>query len=165
MRHARTVAVRAALLLCLWLVLSGGSLGAPLLVILIVGAATATSLATLPRLARVSPVGLARFAAFFVRQSLAGGVDVARRSFARGRADVDPAFVEHEIAIEAEAPRLLLAACSGLLPGTLTAAIDGRRLVVHVLDPEMPWRETLIELEARIAGVFGLDERPGSSPR
>jgi multicomponent Na+:H+ antiporter subunit E len=162
-RTLRAVVRRGLLAAGLWWALTGGSLGAPVLAALVVASAGAISLALVPPLGRVRPVGIVRFAAFFARESVRGGVDVARRALAPGRADVDPAFVEVVLRLEAPAPRLLLVGCTSLLPGTLSADLDGRRLVVHVLDPAMRWEATLAALQERVADLYGVELAPAAS--
>jgi len=44
-----------------------------------------------------------------------------------------------------------------LLPGTLSAGLDGNVLVVHVLNAGAPFAEALEILEQRIAEVFPID--------
>jgi multicomponent Na+:H+ antiporter subunit E len=147
---------RGLVMLGLWWALTGGRLGAPVLAALIVASAAATSLALVPPLGRVRPAGLARFAVFFVRESVLGGVDVARRAFAPARANVEPGFVERDLRLPEGAPRLLFTGCISLLPGTLSAQVDADAVRVHVLDPAMPWERTLDSLEERVADLFAL---------
>jgi multicomponent Na+:H+ antiporter subunit E len=155
-RLARAILRRTAIALLLWLALTGGDPGTPLLAGLVIVCAVAASLALLPPLGRLRPLGLLRFLGFFAYESVLGGVDVARRAFAPGELPVRPAFVERRLRLPTEPSRLLLTGCLSLLPGTLSAELDDRRLVVHVLDTEMGWDSTLDALEEWIAALFGI---------
>jgi multicomponent Na+:H+ antiporter subunit E len=145
---------RGLLFALLWWVLSDGSFGSPLIVAATIAAATAFSLVLVPPLARWRVLALARFAAFFVTQSAIGGTDVARRAL-HLRPPVQPAFVERRLRLRGDAARVFFAACAGLLPGTLTAAIEEDRVTIHVIDSSLPYGNTLDALEQRVARLFG----------
>lgn len=106
------------------------------------------------------PLRLAGFVAWFLHASLLGGVDVARRVF-RTRVDVSPCFGHWCTGLPPGQPRTLLASLLSLLPGTLTADIDGDRgvLLVHGLAPSA--LDSVPVLEARVAGLFGIDAGKG----
>jgi multicomponent Na+:H+ antiporter subunit E len=159
-RLAWAILRRGALGAGLWLLLTGGDTGTPVLAVLVIAAAVAASLAVLPPTGRIRPVGVARFAVFFARESLRGGLDVARRAYTPGRVPLAPGFVEREMRLPAEPARLLAAGCTSLLPGTLSVELDGRTLLVHVLDTGMPFEQTLDALEDHVAGMFGLELDP-----
>jgi multicomponent Na+:H+ antiporter subunit E len=159
-RLGRAILRRTVIAAALWLALTGGDTGTPLLAVLVIASAVATSLALLPPLGRLRPLGLLRFLGFFAYESVLGGIDVARRAFAPGAVPVDPVFVERRLRLPTEASRLLLTGCLSLLPGTLSAELDDRRLVIHVLDNEMSWESTLDALEERVADLFGIPLDP-----
>lgn len=95
------------------------------------------------------------FFAWFVRESLAGGVDVARLAWRRpGR--LDPATFAYDTRLPEGAPRLLLCAVVSLLPGTLVYALEGDRVHVHALARAQDLAEQLHALEERIARLAGL---------
>ncbi len=105
--------------------------------------------------ARWKPLHMPGFAAFFVYESLRGGVDVAWRSL-HPRLPVRPEFLEHEIALPQGQPSTLLISVISLLPGTLSAELLRREhvLVVHSLSPG--GRFAVQRLERRIARLYGL---------
>src|SRR3972149_6345104 len=53
--------------------------------------------------------------------------------------------------------RTLLVNTMSLLPGTLSAGIEGNRLRLHVLDTQLPVEQELGEVETRIAAMFGVE--------
>lgn len=106
------------------------------------------------------PWRLPGFFAYFVKESLLGGLDVARRAFG-WRVDVAPCFAHYPISLPAGPPRTLMLSMVSLLPGTLSADLDADadRLLVHALAPAA--LGTLPDLEQRIARLFGLQVRSG----
>lgn len=144
-------------LFAVWLALNGltawplglavAALGAAL------GAAFAPGEARALRLARVPG-----FAAFFLRESLRGGLDVARRAL-HPRVPLSPHFVERALRLPPGPPRTLMVSLVSLLPGSLAADLDAERnrLRVHLLAGRNA--AELDALEARIAALFGLDRR------
>lgn len=143
--------VLAVILLLLWFGLSNGQgwlfgTAAAAVVLFI-----SQTLAPLPAM-RVSLPGLLRFLGFFLRGSLAGGADVARRALAPGL----PLSIHrhrHRLRLPAGAPRAVLVGVISLLPGTLSVWLDGDELLVHSIagDPG----ERVQDLELRVAELFG----------
>ena len=76
--------------------------------------------------------GLPRFSAFFLTQSVLGGIDVAKRALAP-KLRLNPGFLDFSCAIRNPASRLLFVNCISLLPGTLSADLQGRALRIHYL--------------------------------
>jgi multicomponent Na+:H+ antiporter subunit E len=103
--------------------------------------------------APLSATGLLRFVPWFLARSLAGGIDVALRAF-RGADALQPGFVRFRTRIVATDARVLFANTVSLLPGTLTARLDGDELVIHTLDTRRPVVDMLRSLEARVVAVF-----------
>ena len=105
------------------------------------------------------PVRLFGFALYFLRASLLGGIDVARRAW-RVRVDVAPCFATYRLALPAGQPRTMMIGIVSLLPGTLSAALDASRseLLVHALDAGA--LASVPELERRVAWLFGLQIQP-----
>lgn len=155
----RPCAWRTALLprtLCaalLWWVLAGGAgwtFGVP-----VIALAVGASLALQPvRRVYLRPLGLLRFLAFFAWRSMQAGFDVARRAFAPGM-PLAPAIVEHRLRLPPGPARVFLANTMSLLPGTLSAALAGDRLRLHVLDKRQPSEPGLRAAEAVVAALFG----------
>jgi multicomponent Na+:H+ antiporter subunit E len=145
---------RATLFALLWLIASEANPAAWPLALAGIAAATAASLWLLPpnTLPRMSPIGLARFLAYFVRQSLAGGLQVAWLAV-QPRLSLRPALIELPLTLPPGLPRLLFTAALGLMPGTLAVRLHGDTLLVHVLDRQQALQTE--ELAERVAAVFG----------
>lgn len=135
----------------LWLVLSGNQgWGFGLLFIVL------AVLCALSAKVRVRPVAwrfLPGFLAFFISRMLVGGLDVARRTLGR-KPDVEPGWVRHQLHDASPSAHMLLAAATGLLPGTLTARIDNNVMRVHALDIRRDWRRDITQLENHLARLF-----------
>lgn len=146
---------RAALLAMAWWVLADGApdwmFGAPVIL-----AALAAGLFLAPRPAwRLRLAGFLRFAPFFFRESLRGGVDVARRALHPQR-PLAPALVTHRLRLPPGAARVFLTNVVSLLPGTLSAELVGNELRLHVLDARLDASAVLRRVEARIAALLGI---------
>ncbi len=102
---------------------------------------------------RLSIGGLLRFVPFFLWESLRGGVDVASRTLGL-RLRVKPGFVRYRTRLRDPAARVLLANCVSLLPGTLSAEIEGDWLTIHALDSETDQVPELARLESAVARLF-----------
>jgi multicomponent Na+:H+ antiporter subunit E len=151
----RAAAVRVALASVAWWILTEGSFYGPLLGTGVILAAAATSLSTIPpRAIGLRWVGLLRFVPFFVRASLVGGWDVARRAL-RPSLPIAPARLRIHLRLRGEPARAFLAGILCLLPGTLTVRLQDRVLLLHAIDENLPVREAVAEAEARVAGLFG----------
>jgi multicomponent Na+:H+ antiporter subunit E len=152
--------VRLAWLSAGWFVLSGGDgqsfiVGGPTII-----AATWLSLRLArPRRLRWRLKGLLRFIPFFLGKAFVGGLDVARRVFAPGL-PIAPALVPYSVGLNPGGPSaVFFANVISLLPGTLCARIDGRKLLIHVIDANTAYLAQLEELEEIIGELFG-EERP-----
>jgi len=103
----------------------------------------------------ISLTGLSRFIVFFLRESVRGGFDVARRTLAP-RLRIQPGFKNYRIRLNEPLARVLLINCISLLPGTLAARLDGDRVELHLLDAGVDPEPELLRLEQAIARLFGL---------
>lgn len=151
---------RAAFFCLLWVLLGGGSaaswtVGAPA-----VAAATLLSL-RLWQGPLLSLTGLLRFLPWFARQSLAGAVDVAVRAL-HPDMPLYPGTVRHELRLPEGASRIALANVISMLPGTLSADLEGNRLTVHALDARQDLHRMVADLEPRIAAVFTVPLEPSA---
>lgn len=133
----------------LWAILTGckgWGVGIPVILL-----ATAVSFQSLPA-NRWSFGGLARFLPYFAWNSLRGGVDVAARAL-NPRLPIDPAVLRYKVSLDSAEARVLMANTVTLLPGTLSADLQGNVLLVHVLNASGPFQDTLVTLEKRIADL------------
>lgn len=114
-----------------------------------------------PRRPRPAPVrrllALARLVAWFLWRSAVGGVDVARRALSRPL-DLRPGVVEHRLGLPEGAGRVLVVDMVSLMPGTLSARLDGDVLTVHALDVTARIEEQVRALEGRVARALGVDD-------
>lgn len=128
MRRVIAVAVRAALLAGVWLLLSRGAADYLAYGAVSVAGATALSLALLPPgplEARSLPrraAAAASLAAWFLGQTVIGGVDVARRAVRRVP-DVEPAVVTAPLILPEGSRRRLALLLMNLMPGSMVQRI------------------------------------------
>lgn len=147
----RSVVLRAAWFLVLWLVLIGadpadlpaGALSAAL--------ATWVSLLLLPHGRAVrSPAGMARLALRFLFQSVIAGADVARRAL-DPRLPLRPGFVAYPVHFPPGMTRNMFTTLTSLLPGTVPTGEDNGQLVYHCLDVNQPVASQLAAEEAALS--------------
>jgi multicomponent Na+:H+ antiporter subunit E len=152
-----SVVLRTALVSLSWWAFVEGDLQSPWLAAAVVALTVASSYAVITpgTIGIPHPVGLGRFLAFFVVQSLAGGIDVLRRAVLPGRT-VEPRLVEIALRVPAGVPQLMVAGVASLLPGTLSTELDEGRLVLHVLDHRIDGVPKVRALEDRVAAMLRL---------
>jgi multicomponent Na+:H+ antiporter subunit E len=153
---SRPPVVRALSFLVLWMILTGGSpadLGAGAVAAL---AATWASLRLLPPgTSRLRPIALARLALRFLRQSVAAGVDVARRAL-DPRLPLYPGFVVYPVSLPPGPGQNMFTTLMSLVPGTVPTGPGERGgILVHCLDTEQPVAAQLAEEEEMFARVIG----------
>lgn len=142
------------LLAGLWWIISNGSvqslmIGLPALV----AASWAATRLSGSSVAKISLLGAICFIPYFVWESLRGGMDVALRTLAP-KMRVTPGFLRYRSELQSTSARTLFAYCVCLLPGTLTADLQGEWLEIHTLTTDSESRNELSRLERFIAGLF-----------
>lgn len=150
---------RAFVFAILWAVLSDGDgwgIGLPVVLI-----ATAASWRVSPGV-RLSITGLLRFLPYFFWNSLRGGFDVAVRAL-HPRLPINPALTRYGLRLDDPAARIVMANTVTLLPGTLSAELEGDVLHVHVLYQRGGIATMLETLERRVADLFGQDLEAGAT--
>ena len=151
----KTFLLRFVIFAAGWMVLIGGQqLSDIVFVILFLVATTGISIYTVPPGQWIfRPLGVLRFIPYFLITALRGGWDVARRVFFR-TVPIDPDFItiEHDPNPQ---KTLVLVLIISLLPGTASAGITEKTIVVHVLDKKLPVAEEIKELQYRINEMFG----------
>jgi multicomponent Na+:H+ antiporter subunit E len=163
----RAMLVRAAPLYLAWVAMAGTgpldlAIGLPAAML-----AAGASLSLLPSgLARPSPIGLARLALRFPGQSLAAGIDVARRAF-DPRLPIRPGYVACPASLPAGLSRDAFLALMSLQPGSLPVAEQPDGVVlVHALDTGEPIAARFAAAEAQFKTAIGASkERTGVPPR
>jgi multicomponent Na+:H+ antiporter subunit E len=106
-----------------------------------------------PKVKRWSLGGIFVYALLFLKFSITSGIDVIWRAY-HPRLPLNPAIIEYPLRLTSSSARNLFVCTVSLLPGTLTAELDERSLVVHVLDVGRPFRQELKIIEDRVAAVF-----------
>lgn len=146
---------RLAMATAVWWVLAGGDAGSWLVGVPAILAATwAGGRLTEGSGPRLHGRGLLGFVPFFLRESLRGGLDVARRTLAP-RLDLSPGFIQYRTRLPSARARLFFANCVNLLPGTLAAELRGDCLEIHYLSDQLDLDGELRSLEDRVAALFG----------
>jgi multicomponent Na+:H+ antiporter subunit E len=164
--EAGALVPRLLLFTLLWLVVSGGAPGSWTIGVPAIAAATAASIAlrsTRPGIRRrVPPPGaIARFAAFFLWQSMRGGIDVARRAV-DPRLPISPGFADLVTKVPAGLARVFVVDVVSLLPGTLSVSLEDDRLRLHVIDTGMDTERALRQVERHALALFVADPEPVS---
>ncbi len=145
---------RGAALALIWLVIAGPEPGSWIIGLPAVLFATWVSLLLAPPLRhRIRLLPTLAFVRYFLVESLRGGVDVARRTLSP-RLRIAPGQIEYQSSLPEGAFMLLFGACVSLLPGTLTARVEGRSLTLHALDIGSDPLAQLEELEERIRAML-----------
>jgi multicomponent Na+:H+ antiporter subunit E len=145
---------RGSLFLGLWIVLSGVGLGGFVVGVATAAAATWLSLRLLPPGGgAVRSARLVVYTLHFVGQSIAAGVDVARRAF-DPRLPLSLGSVRYRPRFGSRTARSAFGTLMSLVPGTLPAGSEpSGTLVVHCLDVVQPVVSNLMEEEARIGRI------------
>jgi multicomponent Na+:H+ antiporter subunit E len=154
-------ALRLALLLAVWWILTGSTgdwwFGFPLAVV----AAAVSLWLTPPGRFRLRPLRMPAFAVYFLWQSLLAGWDVARRTLSPAL-PLHPEVVHLPLTLPPGAPTWWLMLIISLLPGTLSVRLhEDRSLEVHCLDSRLDIPGSVRETEEQIARLFGL--HPGTA--
>lgn len=137
-----------------WIVTEGDLSGWTFLLPILALVATVDAILAGWRPWRIRAVPAARFATFFVWQSVRGGIDVALRAV-HPRLPIAPTMAEFRLRLATPSARVLFANAVSLLPGTLAVNVFDERLLLHVLDANATIEPTLRELENRIAALHG----------
>ena len=71
------------------------------------------------------------------------------------RMPIDPTLIEYRLRLQGLLQRACMIDIISLLPGTLSATLEGDTLTVHVLNRHAGIENELSSLESVIAGIFG----------
>lgn len=162
LNRSRDWLVRVSGFFAFWMILAGiqpADLAAGLAVALV--AATVSLKLLPPGQGRVRPLLLLGFALRFLCQSVAAGVDVARRAL-HPRLPLRPGFVVYRPQLREGAPREAFCTITSMLPGTLpTDAEPGGSILVHCLDTAQPVAAQLAFEENLLMRACGAEVRDG----
>lgn len=145
---------RIVLFAVLWWILTGGAADSWLVGVPVVVAAAWLSM-TLWSGFQLAPLGVLRFIPWFAWESIVGATDVAVRALQRDM-PLYPGVVRHRVRLPPGASRVMLANVVSMLAGTLSADIEGDVLVIHTLDMHKDMHAMVLDLEPRVAAMFGL---------
>ena len=148
-----TVTSRSLLFSLVWWILTDGNVQSWWVGVPAVSFAVIASIALLPTVPLVWQE-LLKFTPFFLWRSLQGGADVAWRAFHPGM-PIIPAVIAYPLRLPPGLPQVFLANIVSLLPGTLSAMLDGQALKVHVLDSRGDFMTELKALGYRVARMCG----------
>ena len=95
------------------------------------------------------------FIAWFLWNSLRGGVDVTLRAL-KPRLSLQPGFLHYPLHLPQGHARLFLVNVVSLMPGTLSTDIEGDELVLHCLDTGADIMRETGDAERRVAVLFGI---------
>lgn len=143
----------------IWVGLTQGTLHSWILGIVTVPLATWMFLVMLqgpaPRLPTISIKGLFRFLPFFLMQSLRGGWESALFAI-HPRKKVQLGFLTYTSILPFGRPQLYFLHVISLLPGTVSAAIHGKDILIHALDIKADHFSELRICEEKVAALFNL---------
>ncbi len=155
----RAIFWRSILLALLWWILTEGQLDSwGVGLVSIAFALTASLILLPPSLSRFSLIGLTSFLAYFLAQSLKGGIQVSLIAL-RPRLDLHPDVQTIYPRLPKGVGRVILANTLNLLPGTLSVSLTTESLRLHILDERRSTEVIEVEvrgIEVRIAHMLGL---------
>jgi len=159
----RCVFLRFLLFSAVWLVLTGSEAESWIIGFPAIVCAVFLSLKLSPSShISLSFVGICSFIPFFLRQSSLSGIDVMRRALSR-RLAVNPGLVSYTTFLPEGAPRIFFVNTISLLPGTLSADLQGNTVTVHTIDKNIPIWANMQNLELRIAILWRVTPQKGKA--
>lgn len=149
-----TILVRSSAFVFIWWILTDGSLkswliGGPAVVVALI-----VSIALIPPI-RFVWLAFFKFIPFFVVRSLIGAADVAWRAFSPAL-PISPELFEYPMKLRLLPAQVFMLNVVSLLPGTLSASLDGHVLKLHVLDKHKEFLPELEAVERNVARIFAL---------
>ena len=141
----------------IWFILSKGNfsswiVGLPSIAFAVI----ATDRLFAPGKEKVRISALPGFVIWFLWHSLRGGLDVAWRAL-QPRVQLKPGFLRYPMALPPGRARVFMVNVISLLPGTLSADIEGDVLVLHALDTSADVIVETREAETRISALYSSD--------
>lgn len=105
------------------------------------------------RIPRLHWKALAPFVLLFVYESIRGGWDVAARVLHR-RLPIAPGFIQYTTALSQDSARRLFVNVVSLLPGTVSADLNGTQITIHAINKNDDLKLSLGRLERRLGNLF-----------
>ncbi|MCF8057303.1 MAG: Na+/H+ antiporter subunit E [Desulfocapsa sp.] len=138
----------------LWFALAGSNKASWGMGIPAVLCATALSLMLAsPFPLRISLTCALRFIPFFLRQSFSGALDVMRRALSFQQL-LDPGLISYTTLLPEGSSRIFFVNSISLLPGTLSAELNGNRVTIHTIDQGLPIWANIQRLEYHVAALM-----------
>jgi multicomponent Na+:H+ antiporter subunit E len=157
--RCRTVALRLLLAVAgWWIVNEGRAMSVSFSAIVILIAVLVGMRVSDVRPARWRLRGLVELAGVFLIGSLRGGIDVARRAFARS-VPVDPAMVEYQLQLLAGPGARVFTGALSMAPGSLVVEERGACLGIHVLVQDDTTQQLAARLERSIDHAVGEERK------
>lgn len=144
----------SAVLTLLWAVLTNGTAWGFGVVAVVVAILASFAFAPLQG-SHWSLTGGGRFLLYFVQESLRGGIDVAWRAL-HPALPLEPTWLNYPLNLPQGQARTLFISAVNLLPGTLSAELEGDDLLIHALIDDPGTLSELAELERRVAALFAI---------
>lgn len=152
---AGNILARVLALALLWWALTEGDTYNLWVGVVVIVLATAGSIALQP-VTGFRPWHLGSVLVFFVRESISGGIDVARRAFSPDM-PIEPGFTEVSLRLPQGPSRVFLANLLNITPGTVSVELGAESLRIHMLDTTMPIEDKIREMEDLMAKLFTLE--------
>ncbi len=147
-----SIIVPLGLYTLLWWILSNGSVESLLVGIPCILIATVVSILLIPS-TNIVWLEFIKFLPYFFLRSLLGGVDVAWRAL-HPALPIVPETIIYTSKLPPGLARVFMANTISLLPGTLSAELDGEEITVHVLDSKNDFLSEIRAVEHRLKRVF-----------
>lgn len=155
----KEICVKTLLFGVLWWSLVESTLSSWLIGIIVVPFATWLSVTlyrnndkTAENTANFSFVGLLTFLPFFAWQSLRGGCQTALLALSSRVAPAD--FIEFETCLSGRREKILFMHIISLMPGSVSANINGQIIRIHILDINEYSEDSLRDCEHRLSKIF-----------
>lgn len=149
------IVARLVIFAFLWWALTEGETYNLWFGVIVVIAATVVSIALQPATG-FRPLYLGPVYVFFVRESIRGGIDVARRAFSPNM-PIDPGFTEVTLRLPEGPARVFLTNLLNITPGTVSVELLPGSLRIHMLHTGTAIEEKVREMEDLMANLFDLD--------
>lgn len=142
----------------IWIIISEGDLTSWMIGLPCIALAAAISDRLFAmRIQKINIRQLPGFIIWFLWHSLRGGVDVAWRAL-QPSVQLSPGLFHYRMTLPQGQARLIMVNVVSLLPGTLSADIEGDVLVLHALDTTTDVIAETRNAEQRVSALYGFDK-------
>ncbi|QTL34644.1 Na+/H+ antiporter subunit E [Pseudoalteromonas viridis] len=171
----RTLLIRALIFSALWLLLTKGAWSSWVVGIVVVPVSVWMSMCLFnstpitagnngkPVTGQLHYARLLRLLPYFLLNSLKGGIQTARMAFSP-RIVMRPGTISYSVQLPAGHTQLWFIHLISLLPGTLSAQLEGKELLIHMLEVSEDNYRDVIDCEQKIAYLFDLEIDKQSVP-